>query len=439
MASTNCLLALGDHVLSLIVRHLVLADKIRLSLVSRELCLFCRKSISCLLLKQQDLEESDAFSVYPHVQHVHLYKIDLYTELMSFLAGNSPAELGQLRSIHITDPSNLNSSATTLLLGVCTGLTSLTVHGDWQPDPQNSMSEQYARNLQRLALQQNAQLSTLALKGLLTGPVDVPANRVLECSLQREWRCRPPPSIQQYTETVWKPLTHWLAAAGDYLLLQQDPAIESIRPAWAHLQELDLSGCSGLGDDWTFLALCPELRSLKLHSCFQVTSHTIKRLHDILQDYSSSRGSCSSRKGCSTAEACSNASASNDFWPYSSRTSPFAAAAVQETVAAQAAAATQAAATRVESAVNQAVWGKPIGLRLVQLDLAYTRVNDRAMLHLAAVVPGLQWLSLKGCNVSDDGLLHLLQLRQLTALHIKHCHRWVLSPVGSHSNNLLRV
>ncbi|WIA38309.1 hypothetical protein OEZ86_001648 [Tetradesmus obliquus] len=45
------------------------------------------------------------------------------------------------------------------------------------------------------------------------------------------------------------------------------------------------------------------------------------------------------------------------------------------------------------------------------------------MAHLAAALPQLCWLGLKGCNVGDDGLLHLLQLQQLTALHIKHCHR----------------
>eukprot|EP00775_Hariotina_reticulata_P004119 gene4119-4365_t len=45
------------------------------------------------------------------------------------------------------------------------------------------------------------------------------------------------------------------------------------------------------------------------------------------------------------------------------------------------------------------------------------------MKHLAAALPGLQCLSLKGCNVGDDGLVHLLQLQGLTALNIKHCHR----------------
>lgn len=61
---------------------------------------------------------------------------------------------------------------------------------------------------------------------------------------------------------------------------------------------------------------------------------------------------------------------------------------------------------------------------LRRLELSYTRVSDVGMTHLAAALPHLRWLGLKGCNVGDDGLIHLLQLQQLTALHIKHCHRW---------------
>jgi hypothetical protein len=60
---------------------------------------------------------------------------------------------------------------------------------------------------------------------------------------------------------------------------------------------------------------------------------------------------------------------------------------------------------------------------LEQLDLSYTRVTDPGMPHLAATLPALRWLGLKGCNVSDDGLAQLLQLRHVTALQIKHCHR----------------
>jgi hypothetical protein len=60
---------------------------------------------------------------------------------------------------------------------------------------------------------------------------------------------------------------------------------------------------------------------------------------------------------------------------------------------------------------------------LQRLDLSYTRVRDGGVPHLVAALPRLSWLGLKGCNVGDDGLQHLLRLPHLTALHIKHCHR----------------
>jgi hypothetical protein len=62
---------------------------------------------------------------------------------------------------------------------------------------------------------------------------------------------------------------------------------------------------------------------------------------------------------------------------------------------------------------------------LQQLDLSYTRVKDPGMRHLVSVMPNLCCLGLKGCNVGDDGLQHLLRLQHLTGLHIKHCHRFV--------------
>lgn len=399
MASTAGVLSLGDHPWSLILRYLTLADQLRLSLACRELCLVARKSVCCLLLGQQELEESDAFSVYPQATHIYLSQVNLDTDIVEFLAANSPTKLRQLASIHIADLRNTDSSALALILRTCTGLTSIQLNGDWQPDPPFEIPDGYPPNVQRLGLQRNVHLSSTDLCRWLIAPNAHTARHQLQC----EWQCRPNShSSRQQADRVWTPLTSGLAfaaAGGDYSLLQQDPAIGGISPAWPHLQELDLSGCSGVGDSWEFFALCPQLRSLRMHSCFKVTSDTLRHVHEVWEDYISEKNSCSSGSACS--KLCSS----------SRCRSPCAATHAQ------------AEAAEAGSSVASPQSVPAVGLNLVQLDLSYTRVNDKGMVHLAHIAPNLQSLSLKGCNVGDDGLLHLLPLSQLTALHIKHCHR----------------
>jgi hypothetical protein len=132
--------------------------------------------------------------------------------------------------------------------------------------------------------------------------------------------------------------------------------------------------------------LLPQLQSLALHSCYKVTNETLalfaKALHSKSKDteYALVQG----YEPAVAADYCS-----------SYHSNP------RECDGAAAAAACD----------------------LRRLDLSYTRVSDTGMTHLAAALPQLCWLGLKGCNVGDDGLMPLLQLQQLTALHIKHCHR----------------
>jgi hypothetical protein len=133
-----------------------------------------------------------------------------------------------------------------------------------------------------------------------------------------------------------------------------------------------------------FLALCPSLQSLSLHSCSHVTDSTLHELKDALHGSSTHPAAVDSDSNTlSAAEACSDAAAT--------------------------------------AAGDHAADSIP----LQQLDLSYTRVKDPGMRHLVSAMPNLCWLSLKGCNVGDDGLQHLLKFQHLTGLHIKHCHRCV--------------
>jgi hypothetical protein len=141
------------------------------------------------------------------------------------------------------------------------------------------------------------------------------------------------------------------------------------------------AGSNRLGGNWGFLALLPQLTSLALHSCYKVTNDTLAAFTKALYN------SCDSSDHGPAGTVSSNNALLQEP---TSQTTAAAAAAV---------------------------------LPLRRLELSYTRVSDAGMSHLAVALPQLRWLGLKGCNVGDDGLLHLLQLQQLTALHIKHCHR----------------
>jgi hypothetical protein len=149
-------------------------------------------------------------------------------------------------------------------------------------------------------------------------------------------------------------------------------------PSLWHLTELDLTACPKIGASLAFLGLCPSLLSLCLHSCFKVTDAVVKELSAALQGDSSNL----SNPGDSAATSSSTQEALADADSSTADTMP-----------------------------------------LQQLDLSYTRVKDAGMPHLVAALPRLSCLGLKGCNVGDDGLEHLIKLQHLTALHIKHCHR----------------
>jgi hypothetical protein len=153
-------------------------------------------------------------------------------------------------------------------------------------------------------------------------------------------------------------------------------------PSLWQLTELDLTGCPKIGGSLVFLGLCPSLLSLRLHSCFKVTDAVLKELSTALQYDSNSL----SNPGKSTVTTSNHHSS------------------------------TQAALADADSSTAD-----PVPLQ--QLDLSYTRVKDAGMPHLVAALPRLSNLGLKGCNVGDDGLDHLVRLQHLTALHIKHCHR----------------
>jgi hypothetical protein len=150
------------------------------------------------------------------------------------------------------------------------------------------------------------------------------------------------------------------------------------------------AGCSRLGGSWGFLALLPRLQSLALHSCYKVTNDTLAAFALALHGKSSSN--IMGRAPCQAYGVAAHGSTSTS--------DAHTLACEPDEVAAAAAA-----------------------LPLRRLELSYTRVSDAGMTHLAAALPQLRWLGLKGCNVGDDGLVPLLQLQRLTGLHIKHCHR----------------
>lgn len=410
MESSAGLLLLGEQVMSIVVQHLTTLDRWRLSISCRVLCRVCRKSVHRIRLAQQGLEQSDAFAVFPHAKHIHLHEPALDNELVMFLMSNNAAQLQQLTSIHITDPSYIDSSSIMVLLRACREMTSFHFRGDWQFsgdwqwDLAPARTQQVPNKLQSLSLQHNAHLTIEGLCSWLTAysvPVDeqeLPAGPPDTQSTQIVNNIEPGISLGSVGTTLEGNHTqqNQLELGGGHQHMTICPQASHLPASWPHLRKLDLSGCSKMGVDLLLLQLCPGLETLLLHSCSRVSNITLEYLHKEMQ-------SCSSSQDGSTASS-SHISTSNG--------------ALFATAAAGGAAPTPAV---VDAQVPAAMQLSYLPLR--HLDLAYTRVRDSGIKHLAAAMPQLQRLSVKGCNVSDYGLAHLLQLQQLTALNIKHCHR----------------
>lgn len=280
----------------------------------------------------------------------------------------------------ITNPAWLEAEALLQLVSSCPSLRELAVRGPWQGGSSATLQDgrlQMPQQLQRLAMQRNSNLDQTQLLTLLSSTAG--HNHHHEQQQQPLW-CRA--------------LARHLCENGNSDCSSAGDALPG--PTWPHLTALDLTACPKLGASLAFLAACPSLRSLCLHSCFKVTDATLQDLHKALHS-SSDTGSGTSCQDCGddsapeTHECSEGVQAGTD---------------VQEGPASR-------------------------GVPLQQLDLSYTRIRDGSMPHLAAALPNLCWLGLKGCNVGDDGLQHLLRLQQqLTALHIKHCHRWGLLDSG---------
>jgi hypothetical protein len=258
----------------------------------------------------------------------------------------------------VINPTWLDAGALLQLLSSCPSLTELHVRGSWSCDASNTLqgaAQLMPLSLQRLTWQRNSNLHPAQLTELLAahGKPDAAGNSTT---------MRQPPQ--------------WCRALSS-------STAELATPACQHLTALDLTACPKLGDSLSFLALCPALLSLCLHSCFKVTDATLQELSTAMQ-------------GLQDSNTCASASSQH--------------------------ASTDAAGSS-PAADAQHVTAHSTAIPLQQLDLSYTRVKDAGMPHLVAALPNLLSLGLKGCNVGDDGLEHLLRLQHLTSLHIKHCHR----------------
>lgn len=413
MSDSTCLLSLGDNVLSHVVSHLTLADILHLSCTCHDLRRICCKGVKHVLLTQQDLEEFEPLSVFSNAKHIILHEIHFCEDLASFLVAKHQPALQQLVSIRLTNPSRIDSRAVATLLETCQSLASLSLHGCWESDDMQSLS-QHLCSLQRLTVQENSMLSPTDLLAWLALPScssqSAPeASQTAVNSLTTLSAAAPQEQQQQVHNSscsstcragqnanseasqfnrMCRLLEHEAAAAGQQTL---QTLLAANQLTWLQLQELNLSGCSRLGGNWGFLALCPNLRSLNLHSCYKVTNETLQTFNKAVQtvhdDY---RGTTC----CSSIAPGSHAAGS-------------------------------AAAAAAAAGTADACAGRTL-LPLQQLDISYTRVSDGGMPHLSAALPQLRRLCAKGCNVGDDGLDHLMQLQQLTALHVKHCHRYIL-------------
>lgn len=265
-----------------------------------------------------------------------------------------------MKQTQVINPTWLDAGALLQLLNSCPSLTELHVRGSWSSDTSDTLpgaAQHMPQQLQRLTWQRNSNLHPAQLTELLTAcgtSVTGPGN----------------------SSTLRQP-PHWCRALSS-------STAELVTPTWQHLTALDLTACPKIGDSLSFLALCPALLSLCLHSCFKVTDATLQELSTAMQHPQDKNCNSASNQGASSTDAGSSQQGSTD------------------------AGGSTAQCTAIP---------------LQQLDLSYTRVKDAGMPHLVAALPALMSLGLKGCNVGDDGLEHLLRLQHLTCLHIKHCHR----------------
>lgn len=287
------------------------------------------------------------------------------------------------------------------LVSSCPLLTELHVRGSsWDFDSSSDSfadsrsgmhgAAQGGRRLLRLCLQHNSNLSPSHLVSLLS---------VSECATQSSSDSDALPAAaggSAINMPRWcRALINSSSSSNAPQFNDSGTPLHVLAPAWPHLTAVNLSACPKIGGSLAFMALCPSLLSLTLHSCFKVTDATLQELSTALNGIGSSIQQSSDSVGEGSCILQSN-----------------------DTHAASA-----GGLNGSQDGCTDAANSHKVLPPLQVMDLSYTRVKDAGMPHLVATLPSLQSLALKGCNVGDDGLVHLLQLTNLTALHIKHCHR----------------
>lgn len=310
----------------------------------------------------------------------------------------------------ITNPVALVPEAAALLLQHCTNLTSWQTfgsdHAAGGSDTDFTSLQQHREHqlLRELVCQRRSGLQPAQLHAWLAAVAPDCNTRHPEChsgddvaahQQQPLWAAR---LLQSGCDDISKAA----AAASGTSSCSGDSSWTSYVPAWPHLTRLDVAGCHSLGGSLAKLGWCPSLLSLSLHSCYKVSNATIEAFSRALGG--EQRSLHAHRTGGCTEEASDNPAATGV-----TTAGPWLASTSSDLGAAEVA--------------GRGLFAVP---PLRHLDLSYTRISDAAMPHLVAALPRLAWLAVKGCNVGDDGLLHVLRLQQLTALHIKHCHRCVV-------------
>jgi len=361
------MLHLGDS-LQVVLSKLYHADLIRLSRCCKHLHNAYKLAVRQQQLSQQDLEYAEC-SILPGIKRLRLNQLDCGTDLADYLIDSNSEQLQQLVELQVWLPVDIDGLKT--LLAACTSLRTLALRGNCSINSALT-GQMHPVNLQQLALQQNSALDADQLIKWLS--VTAAPQEALGLQSDSHGAAIAPVDVAGTC----------IHARCNGLQLQP------LLPAWPNLQVLDLTGSSKLGASWNFLALCPALQQLILHSCYKVTNDTLKAFAEAVDRLRNALSSGIS----DCAEYLVTPGRGSGGW-----------AGEQQII--------QTARCSLHSGQ----------ILLKHLNLAYTRVSDNGMKHLAAALSGLQSLNLKGCNVGDDGLEHLLQLQGLTALNIKHCHR----------------
>jgi len=281
------------------------------------------------------------------------------------------------------------------LASACPRLTQLCVDGSWDWNSSASAqaaAQEWPQQLSRLSLLRNSQVDPARLRALLSLPSKNSIHRSCPCSSSSSSSGDSPTILNNASLPLWcRVLGSSSGLDSSSSNSRSCSTADMLAPSLLHLTALDLTACPKIGASLQFMALCPALLSLTLHSCFKVADATLQELSSALSSIQTSGNH-------------------GDHSPLPSS------APVNSDLSTNGSSATSFTAEDRHSSHSESV-------PLQQLDLSYTRVKDAGMLHLAAALPNLAWLSVKGCNVGDDGLQHLLRLQHLTALHIKHCHR----------------